>query len=180
MLRHSFRKSPVVDSSTNAQDQKYVSKIEQAILNSKEPLKLSEEDNEVISVLGHKGVWLNKNETLNWNGPKPLNEYKINQDNNPEIIKKYYDKPIEYKQDILVRYLKPPTPPPPGDIVIMHRPSHLGPSNEQHKELPPIIIRQQEARAPTPEPIVIREAPPPMPNENENVIKLCFYIIQKN
>lgn len=178
MLRHSFRKSPANESSSLP---RYESKVEQAILNAKEPLKLSDEDREVITVLGQKGVWLNKSESLNWTGPQPLDQYKISQDPQPEIIKKYYDKPIEYTQDILVRYLKPPTPPPPGDIVIVHRPQNSKEGSAcsvSSKELPPIIIRQQEARGPTPEPIVIREAPPPMPDEN--VIKLCFYIIQKN
>lgn len=174
MLRHSFRKS------ANTEHQnvpKYESKIEQAILNAKEPIHISEEDQEVINVLGQQGVWINKNETLNWNGAHSLNQYKINHDNNPEIIKKYYSQPIEYTQDIMVRYLKPPTPPPPGDIIIVHRNNN---ETASRNELPPIIIRQQEARAKTPEPIIIREAPPPMPQEDESVIKVCFYIIQKN
>jgi hypothetical protein len=36
-----------------------------------------------------------------------IHKYKVNDDINPEIIKKVYEKPIEYTQDIMIRYLKP-------------------------------------------------------------------------
>lgn len=154
MLRHSFRR---MNNSNNE------SNLEKAILNSKEPIKLNEEqeDQEIISLLGHRGVWINKNETINWqNGGKSIDQYKINQDDQPEIIKKYYDKPIEYTQDILVRYLKPPTPPPLGDIVIVHDNNNNNINNNTNTnnggEAPPIIIREREPSAPTPEPIIIR------------------------
>ncbi len=38
----------------------------------------------------------------------------LNHDPNPEIIYRQSSQPIEYDQDIQIRYLKPPTPPPPG------------------------------------------------------------------
>ncbi len=56
-----------------------------------------------------------------------------------------------------IRYLRPPTPPAPGEIVITQQPNVLTPP------APPLIIRQQPPRPPTPEPLIIREAPPKPP-----------------
>ncbi len=56
-----------------------------------------------------------------------------------------------------MRYLKPPTPPPPGDIIIKQE------CNYTCAPTPPLIIRQQPPRPCTPEPLVIRECPPPSP-----------------
>ncbi len=70
---------------------------------------------------------------------------------------KRIDRSIEYVQELAIRYLRPPTPPAPGDIVItMEANVATGPA-------PPLIIRQQPARASTPEPLVVREAPPQPP-----------------
>ena len=56
-----------------------------------------------------------------------------------------------------IRYLRPPTPPAAGEIVItMESDISTGPA-------PPLIIRQAAARASTPEPLVLREAPPQPP-----------------
>ena len=64
---------------------------------------------------------------------------------------------LEYVQELAVRYLRPPTPPAPGEIVITQEADfRSGPA-------PPLIIRQQPARAATPEPLVVREAPPAPP-----------------
>ena len=56
-----------------------------------------------------------------------------------------------------IRYLRPPTPPAPGEIVITQEPNVLTPP------APPLVIRQQPARPITPEPLVVREAPPIAP-----------------
>jgi len=58
----------------------------------------------------------------------------LNYDPNPEII--YRDNPnkLVYVQKVGVRYLKPPTPPPPGPIIIRERQS------TPLQELPPMII----------------------------------------
>ncbi len=50
-----------------------------------------------------------------------LAQYPINYDPSPHIILKKVDdrhEPIIYKQQIAVRYLCPPTPPPPAPLII--------------------------------------------------------------
>ncbi len=114
---------------------------------------------------GQLNTLANNNETQN------LKEfYSINIDENPEILFKKSDKKIEYMQNINIRYLKPPNPPSPPPIIIKHEPS------KHYPVPPPLIIRQQP---PVPvcrlsqEPLVIREAPPPMPEFIESkVIKV--------
>lgn len=46
------------------------------------------------------------------------NGYKINFDPNPQIIRKHANDAVTYKQEVAVRYLRPPTPPPPGPLII--------------------------------------------------------------
>jgi hypothetical protein len=46
------------------------------------------------------------------------NGYKINFDPNPQIIRKHAGDAVTYKQEVAVRYLRPPTPPPPGPLII--------------------------------------------------------------
>jgi hypothetical protein len=43
---------------------------------------------EEITVNGQRGLWLNKDEELNWRGEVPISAYRINQDSQPEIITK--------------------------------------------------------------------------------------------
>ena len=72
--------------------------------------------------------------------------YEVNKDPNPEVIHKKPSKTIEYVQELAVRYLRPPTPPAPGDIVIQEM------DYEYSAPVPPpIIIRQQPPRPKTPE-----------------------------
>ena len=58
-----------------------------------------------------------------------------------------------------IRYLRPPTPPQPGEILIQQEQNVLTPP------APPLIVRQQPARPETPEPLVVREAPPEPPRQ---------------
>lgn len=125
----------------------------------------NDEPLEEIEVNGEKGVWVNKEDDFNWTGDIPLSEYKINVDNNPLIIHKKPKEPVEYERLYGVRYLKPKSPQPPGDIVIVEEPSIPG------KELTPLVIRQ----VPTPtkevsEEIFYREAPPDPPKKVEPLI----------
>ena len=46
------------------------------------------------------------------------NGYKINFDPNPQIVRKNAKDAVTYKQEVAVRYLRPPTPPPPGPLII--------------------------------------------------------------
>ena len=107
--------------------------------------------------MGQRGIWINKSEVNNWRGEIDINEYLINEDPNPEIISKKVTQNIEYIQELAIRYLRPPTPPAPGEIVITQE------SDYATKPAPPLIIRQQPLRTETPEPLVIREVPPVPP-----------------
>ena len=150
---------------SKSRELEFISEIEVAILRSDEPIVITE--SEEINVLGHRGIWANRNESNQWKGAVPLSEYKINEDQNPEIIRKTSKKQLEYIQELAIRYLKPPTPPTPGDIIITQS------ANELIPPAPPLIIRQQPARAVTPEPLVIREAPPNAPNTvGRKIIKI--------
>ena len=130
------------------------SKIEQAIIESIIPIRL--EGSEEITVLGHKGIWANKSEVTNWHGP--IEQYKLNEGAPITIIKKN-NSAIEYNQDVTVKYLKPPSPPAPGDLIIRSENSNT----ISFPPAPPQIIRQLSNRPFTPEPLIIREAPPEPP-----------------
>lgn len=83
--------------------------------------------------------------------------YELNKDAAPQVIVKTPDKPVVYQQDVGIRYLKPPTPPPSGEIVIREvRPPPV-------PEAPPLYVRLRPERPKTPPPLVIREAPPAPP-----------------
>lgn len=129
--------------------------LEDVILNSNEPIEINETDE--ITVNGQTGIWANKAEIVDWKGQIPLSHYAVNLDPNPEIINKKTKQEIDYIQELAVRYLRPPTPPTPGEIIIRKMPNIVTPP------APPLIIRQQPPRPVTPQPMVIREAPPPPP-----------------
>jgi len=132
-----------------------LSQIEQQILRSTQPIEVSE--TEEITVIGQRGVWMNKAEVNAWRGDLAITEYRIHEDANPQVITKRFEQQVEYVQELAIRYLRPPTPPAPGEIVITQEPNtNVGPA-------PPLIIRQAAARADTPEPLVVREAPPQPP-----------------
>jgi len=126
--------------------------VEEAIIKSTEPIVINE--TKEISANKERGIWANRCEVCTWKGDLPIQEYPINEDNCPELIKKKSCKKVEYCQEISIRYLKPPAPPAPGDIIIKTEP------NKPTAPAPPVIIRQQPPRPCTPEPLVIREAPP--------------------
>jgi hypothetical protein len=130
------------------------SKVEEAVINSKEPIKSNETHQ--ITANKEKGLWLNRCETCNWKGDVPLSEYPINDDPCPHVIKKK-SKKIDQTQKITIKYLKPPTPPAPGPIIVKKEPNKLT------APAPPLVIRQEPARPITPPVLVIREQPPPPP-----------------
>jgi len=132
-----------------------LSQIEQQILRSTKPIEVSE--TEEITVIGQRGVWMNKAEVNAWRGDLAITEYRIHEDQNPQIVTKKFEQQVEYVQELAIRYLRPPTPPAPGEIVITQEP------NQNAGPAPPLIIRQAAARSDTPEPLVVREAPPQPP-----------------
>ena len=144
--------STVINAAVTSQ---YSSEIETAILRSTTPIRITE--SEEINVLGNKGIWANRAEVMNWKGILPINQYSVNEDSNPLVISKKIRQQLEYLQELAIRYLRPPSPPAPGEIVIQQEANVLSPP------APPLIIRQQPPRPPTPEPLVLREAPPQPP-----------------
>ncbi|CAF0763193.1 unnamed protein product [Adineta ricciae] len=76
--------------------------------------------------------------------------------NNPQVIYKPNNREVVYKQNIMVRWLQPPTPPPPAPIIIREIQAPVQPD-------PPIVCRQLPRCPPTPPPIIVREKPPPCP-----------------
>ena len=136
-----------------------------AIIRSAVPIDVNE--TEVITVNGERGIWANKNEIANWRGHIPISQYAINDDPNPEIIRKRTEQQLVYHQEVAIRYLRPPTPPAPGEILIQQEGNSLIPP------APPLVIRQQPARPTTPPPLVVREAPPqPPPAVGRKVITI--------
>lgn len=108
-----------------------------------------------------------KKENVCWSGAIPLSEYPINKDENPELVTKKPTETCQYTQEVSVRYLKPPSPVPHGDIVIQHEKVVVPPP------APPVCIRQQPSRPETPPPLVLREAPPmPVKKLDTKVITL--------
>jgi DnaJ-class molecular chaperone len=94
----------------------FKSKVEEAILKSTEPITINE--TKEITANKERGLWANRCEVCTWKGDLPIQEYPINEDNCPELIKKKSCKRVEYNQEIAIRYLKPPSPAAPGDIII--------------------------------------------------------------
>lgn len=128
---------------------------EKEILNSKNPLPSKE--NNVIQVNNFRGTWLNRDDNLKWKGALSLEQYPINDDPDPIIIKKKPFDKIKFTQDIHVRYLKPPTIQNAGDIIIKQdKPIQI-------PAAPSLIIRLDRQKNSTPPPLIIREEPPKSP-----------------
>jgi hypothetical protein len=120
------------------------SRIKETILNARTPLPVDETSTINLRVNGPngpneiRGIWVNKDECLNWRGPIPLDQYKINLNTaDATVIRKQATHSYDQVQNISVKYLKPPRPTPPGDLIIREEP------NVQLPPAPPIIIRQQ-------------------------------------
>jgi hypothetical protein len=137
----------------------FLSAIEQSILRSTQPIDVNETENLTVTFQGKQesGIWANRQEVVNWRGVVPITEYVLNEDMNPEVITKRSEQQLTYIQELAIRYLRPPTPPAPGEILIQQEVNTLTPP------APPLVLRQVPARASTPEPLVIREAPPQAP-----------------
>lgn len=90
----------------------------------------------------------------------------LNQDPNPLVIRKK-SQPVNYNQQIGVRFIKPEPLPPHGDIVVKHLP-------DQHMPPPPPHYIRNVPQAPfEPPPRIIREAPPaPPPRLPDEVVTI--------
>ena len=149
------------------QQQEYVSEVERSLLGSSNPIAISAAGgdgdglaggDEEVTVNGESGIWLNKAEVDSWSpGSVPLSAYEFHQDADPLVITKRPEQKLEHTQVFSIIYLRPPTPPVPGEIVINEEASVPAPP------APPLVLRQQPPRPETPAPIVVREAPPPLP-----------------
>jgi hypothetical protein len=129
------------------------SNVEQQVIQARQPLEFNER--EQARAGQYQGTLLNRAELQQWRGALPLEQYRINDDPNPEVIRKRLDK-VRYTQEVAVRYLNPPQPPKPGDLVIVERQSQIPPA-------PPVVLRQEACQPKTPPPQVYREAPPRRP-----------------
>jgi hypothetical protein len=94
----------------------FLSEIEQLILRATNPVEISE--SEELTVLGQRGLWINRAEVNAWRGDIAISEYRIHEDANPQVITKRVEQVLEYVQELAIRYLRPPTPPAPGEIII--------------------------------------------------------------
>jgi len=81
----------------------------------------------------------------------------LNVDPNPEIITKKPLQPVHYKQEISLRFLKPPQPQQPGDIVIRQEP------DVQQPPVAPVLIQQKPTLPIKPTTVIVREEPPVVP-----------------
>lgn len=114
-------------------------------------------------MLGQTGIYANKQDTLDWSGHFPLQEYPVNEDANPEIIHKESTEQMNYTQEISIRYLKPPPVQQHGDLVVKQE------ANIIPEQAPPIVVRQQPLMPETRPAIIFREAPPRPPRTMKRV-----------
>lgn len=112
---------------------------------------------ETVCVNEQTGVYVNKQDESEWQGPVRISDYPINVDNNPEVISKQTNQVVNYTQDVTVKYLKPPSPPRTGEIIIKQE------CDMRVPKAPPLVIRQRPADPRTPETCVLREQPPQQP-----------------
>ncbi|CAF4034010.1 unnamed protein product [Rotaria sp. Silwood2] len=83
---------------------------------------------------------------------------KINSIDNPPVkVIKPNAENLVYRKEIRIRYLQPPTPPPPAPIII--REKQLPPKPPES----PLLIRERKPEPVTPPPLTIRERPPTPP-----------------
>ena len=88
----------------HASNRKYsndlLSDVERAVLNSQEPIEMPNEAHE-IAYGDERGIWINRDEVMRWRGDRPINEYPLNYDPNPQVITKKTTRHLQYVQGIL-------------------------------------------------------------------------------
>jgi len=117
----------------------YNSRIEDSALNSNQEFSVPSNE---LTPNGENDIWSNNCEVCSFR-----NNESTNQDKSPLVIKKK-SKKVKQVQPVSVRYLKPPTPPEPGPIIIRHEP------NKPTAPASPLIMRQAPPQPATPPPLV--------------------------
>jgi hypothetical protein len=130
--RQNYASSGYAGASSSAAPVAYQSQVEQAVINAREPLQVNERQE--LTAGRYRGIYLNKSEADSFRGPISIDQYRINDDPNPEVIRKRLDK-VRYQQEIAVRYLNPPPAQKPGDLIIREKVSQLPPA-------PPVVLRR--------------------------------------
>ena len=85
------------------------------------------------------------------------NSVPLNVDPNPVVINKKPLNKVHYKQNVSVKFLKPPTPAQPGDIVIKQE------KDVQAPPAAPLLVRQKPPKPVKPPALIVREKPPRPP-----------------
>ena len=139
----------------------YTSGMAEKVMGARIPVDTRETATITVRVNGVDitGVWLNRDECVNWRGPVPLDRYKLNTDVDTTLIKKTLTHAYDQVQTVSVRHLKPPPLPAAGSLIVRHE------EDVQLPAAPPIIVRQTVAEVRAPPTLVYRERPPvaPMP-----------------
>ena len=158
------RMSSFANTQGNTVGMQVLSQVEEAIKASKIPINVQER--EEITVNGVRGIFANRAEVQAFRGPVPIEQYQVNSDTaNAELMTKRQPDCVVDTQRIKYKFLKPPAPEKPGDLIIRQESDTAAPA------APPIVIRQIPAAPAAPAPIVIREEPPraPMPIQRQIV-----------
>lgn len=100
------------------------------------------------SLLAHENP--NNCGSHNLASPLPLDQYKLNIDRCPLVVRRKPQEKVQYCQQVSVRYLKPPPPPRGGDLIIQEMPT------KQVAPAPALVVRQSPPKPCTPPPLVLR------------------------
>ena len=112
--------------------------------------------------VGYGRPWQGE-QVIQTNGPEETNQYLQQHErdiclHSPKTVEDTVSSsPILREQQVSVRFLRPPTPPPPGPLVIKQV------REKQPPPQPPLVINERPPRSVTPPPLVLRERPPTPP-----------------
>ena len=106
LFQHTNDLSATLENSSTAMfkcvEPAFLSEFEAHLLRSEQPISVDE--TEVISALGHQGIWINKHEIINWKGDLSIDRYELNEDPYPEIIHKKMENHFERSKKEDVNY----------------------------------------------------------------------------
>ena len=93
-----LKKEPI-DAQRPSQHLTQFNDLEAAILRSSDPIKINE--TQEITYGSERGIWVNRDEVLNWRGERPISEYPLNHDCNPQVINKKSSHHLKYVQGMM-------------------------------------------------------------------------------